>query len=78
MLQPTIRSALSRDTVTDYPLCSTLSLHSTSDYLVYRLSMLQPTIRSALSRDTATDYPLSSTLSVDSTRDYLVYPVSMF
>jgi hypothetical protein len=56
-LQPTIRSALSRDTATDYPLCSvlilqptirsTLSVDSTTDNPIYRLSMLEPRERIA-------------------------------
>jgi hypothetical protein len=62
MLQPTIRSTLASDTATDYLLCSTISVDSTSDNPIYRLSMLQPTIRSTLSSVTATDYPLYSTL----------------
>jgi hypothetical protein len=62
-----IRSALSSDAATKYPLRSTLSIDST--------------IRSELSSDNATDCPLcspllSSPLPVDSTSDYLVYRLS--
>jgi hypothetical protein len=62
-MYPTIRSSLCRDTATDYPFCSTLSVDYTSDFPIYRLSMLYPTIRSALCRDTATDHPLCFTQS---------------
>jgi hypothetical protein len=51
-----------RYTTTNYPMYSTLSVNSTSDYPICRLSILQSTIRSALSSDTATDYPLCSAL----------------
>jgi hypothetical protein len=76
-MYPTIRSALCRDTATDYPFCSTLSVDYTSDYPIYRLSMLHGTIRSTLASDTVTDYPLCSTLSVDYTSDYPIYRLSM-
>jgi hypothetical protein len=35
ILQTTIRSTLASDTATDYPLCSTLSIDSTSDFLLF-------------------------------------------
>jgi hypothetical protein len=92
-LQTTIcYDLLSRDTVADYAMCSTLSVDSTSDYPIYRLSALicigilqtiiccallcSTLLYSILSRDTTTDYLRCSTLYGDVTSDYPIYRLS--
>jgi hypothetical protein len=56
ILQPSIHSALSGDTPTDFPMYSTLSSDNTTNYH----SILQPTIHSVLPVDITTVYPLCS------------------